>query len=149
MANTRTRKLALVAAGVVILVGLFVALRGRDDDESGAGPTTVTGTTTQGTTTVVDGEPPPVKPGPLTIKIVFRKAKPAGPRTLKVKKGRDVVLVVSADVVDEVHLHGYDIARPVAPGKPARIAFRATLPGVFEIELEERRVLLAEVEVRP
>ena len=37
----------------------------------------------------------------------------------------------------------------VAPGAPARIAFRATIPGRFEIELEDRGVQIAELTVNP
>ena len=59
-----------------------------------------------------------------------------------------VVLVVTSDVLDHVHVHGYDLLRDVGPGKPARIAFRATIPGRFEIELEDRHVPIAELTVR-
>ena len=62
------------------------------------------------------------------------------------EKGAPVVLVVRADVADHVHLHGYDVMRE---GAPARLAFRADLVGVFEVELEERKVPIAELEVRP
>ena len=31
--------------------------------------------------------------------------------------------------------HGYDVMRDIAPGKPGRIDFRATIPGRFEAEL--------------
>ncbi len=35
------------------------------------------------------------------------------------------MLVVTAEVTDHVHLHGYDLMADVAPGKPARIEFTA------------------------
>ena len=60
-----------------------------------------------------------------------------------------MLLVVRLDVADEVHLHGHDLSRPVAAGGSARIAFRATLPGRFEVELEERGAQIAELTVRP
>ena len=50
---------------------------------------------------------------------------------------------------DEAHLHGYDVSGPVAPGKTSRLAFSADVPGRFELELEQRGVVLAEIEVRP
>ena len=43
-------------------------------------------------------------------------------------------LLVSSDGNDEIHLHGYDITRNAAPGKPARFRFKADVEGVFEIE---------------
>ena len=59
------------------------------------------------------------------------------------------MLVVTSDVADEVHLHGYDISRDVAAGGTARIAFRATIPGRFEVELEDRGVQIADMTVEP
>ena len=66
-----------------------------------------------------------------------------------VDKGDRVVVLVTSDVADEVHVHGYDLMRDVAPGSPARIAFAATIPGRFEIELEDRGVQIAELTVNP
>ena len=66
-----------------------------------------------------------------------------------VDQGDRVVIVVTSDVADHVHLHGYDIMRDVAPGRPARIPFRATVPGRFEVELEDRSLQIADLTVRP
>jgi hypothetical protein len=66
-----------------------------------------------------------------------------------VDKGDRVVLVVTSDVADHVHLHGYDITRDVAAGGTARLPFRATLPGRFEVELENRGVKIADLTVEP
>ena len=37
----------------------------------------------------------------------------------------------------------------VGPGAPGTIRFTADAPGQFEIELEDRGLLIAELEVRP
>jgi heme/copper-type cytochrome/quinol oxidase subunit 2 len=66
-----------------------------------------------------------------------------------VKQGDRVEIVVTSDVADHVHLHGYDIMRDVAPGKTARIRFRANVPGRFEVELEDRGVQIADLTVKP
>jgi hypothetical protein len=58
-------------------------------------------------------------------------------------------IVVRSDVADEVHLHGYDISRDVAPGKPAQFKFNASIEGIFEIELEHRAVEIATLTVNP
>jgi hypothetical protein len=60
-----------------------------------------------------------------------------------------VVLVVTSDVADEIHLHGYDKSRDVAAGGTIRLPFRATIPGRFEAELESRGVQIAEITVQP
>ena len=85
-----------------------------------------------------------------TVSIRFRNGHVEGGLARPtLKQGDHVSLVVDADVSDEVHLHGYDIMRDVAPGRPARIDFRATVPGRFETELEHRKIPLAELEVQP
>ena len=59
------------------------------------------------------------------------------------------MLVVTSDVADEIHLHGYDKAKDVAAGGTIRIPFKATIPGRFEAELESRGVQIAEISVEP
>ena len=70
-------------------------------------------------------------------------------RRVTIKQGQRVTLIVSADVSDEVHVHGYDLMADVAPGSPARISFEASKPGRFEVELESRALQIAELSVTP
>ena len=65
------------------------------------------------------------------------------------RKGDRVVIVVRSDEPDEVHVHGYDLYRDVAPGRPARIAFVADVPGRFAVEFHERGTQIADLTVRP
>lgn len=58
-----------------------------------------------------------------------------GVRKLVRKKGQLLRFVVYSDRRFELHVHGYEIERIVAPGKPARFAFVARFEGVFEVEL--------------
>ena len=69
-------------------------------------------------------------------------------RRVRVDRGERVRIQVEADVTDEVHLHGYDLKRPVGPGKPATIEFAADLPGIYEVELEGAKRKLFDLEVR-
>jgi hypothetical protein len=140
----------IIAATVVVAAVLFVVLRPDDDDEPSA-----TTTTTQ-TNPTTDREPtvppprPPSPPPPARVRITVRDGRPVGGiRRVTVGRGRRIVLTVSADVSDHVHLHGYNVFRDVAPGRPARIAFRATILGTVEVELEERRIPVATVTVQP
>lgn len=64
-----------------------------------------------------------------------------------VEFGSTVGIVVSSNVADEVHLHGYDLLRPVGPGTDAVIVFEADIPGLFEVELEGAGELLFELQV--
>ena len=138
----------MAAVGLVVAVVLFLVL--RPDDESTT-PTTAP-TTTRATTTQTA---PATTTTPTTldlqrIRIDFRNGRVVGGiHRARVEQGERVRLVVRADLSDEVHLHGYDISRRIRPGAPTLIVFRATVVGQFEVELEERHIQLAEIEVRP
>lgn len=159
----QAKRLLIIAGGLAAVVVLFILLRPGDDGDEAAPATTQSQTTTAAETeteTAAETEtappPPPPPPAPKpkpqvsVIRITIRGGKPVGGiERPKVKKGRQVRFVVRSDVADHVHVHGYDLMRDVAPDKPATIAFRATIPGRFEVELEDRGLQIAELEVRP
>ncbi len=66
-----------------------------------------------------------------------------GPATIEAATGDVVTLVVSADVDDEVHVHGADATTAVVAGETVEVTFTADIPGQFEIELEDLGQLLA------
>ncbi len=61
--------------------------------------------------------------------------------------GEPVTLVVTGDVADEIHLHGYDLTTDLRPDTPAELTFDATVPGVFEVELHEAGTVLLTLQV--
>ena len=111
-------------------------------------PTTTTETTTETATTM---DPAPGPPPPVTLRISVRDGRPVGGIARPtVQRDDRVVLVVRSDVASEVHVHGYDLDGRVAPGSPARIRFRATIPGRFEIEMHAHpEFQIGELTVRP
>jgi carbamoylphosphate synthase small subunit len=130
--------------------GFLLASCGSDDGESAATTTEATTTSETTTTTTTTETTPPPPPGPTEIRIVVVDGAPKGGIVReRVEKNDRVVLVVRSDVADHVHLHGYDVMRDVAPGKPARLPFKATIPGVFEVELEDRGLQIADITVQP
>jgi len=155
---SRTRRLA--ATGLVACALAVIAGCGGDDDSNTVSTATPDGTTatepvettaaTPEPTPDPQPKPKPEQPAVVTVKIVVNDGRAVGgivrPR---VKKGQKLTLVVTVDVADHVHLHGYDKMVDVAPGRPARLPFTATIPGRFEVELEDSGVQIAEVEVRP
>ena len=158
--NADFRKVALIAAALGLIISLFFALRGGDDDETAqttAAQTTTAQTTTEAppaTTETATTQSPPATTaqGTATIRInyVVVGGKPRGGIARdSIDQGRNVVISVTSDVADEVHVHGYDLMADVAPGAPATIRFKADAPGRFEIELENTGVQIAELEVRP
>jgi hypothetical protein len=134
---------------VAAVIVLFVVLRPENDSEGRATSTVETRNTTQRTTspTTTTTAKPPAR---TRVTIAVRGGRVSGGiRRVTVPKGTRVELVVTADLADEVHLHGYDRSRDVAPGAPARLLFRATTSGRFEVELEQRKLQIAEITVRP
>jgi len=72
-----------------------------------------------------------------TIQVRYAGGTITGGGRVPVKLGTSVTLEVTSDVADEVHVHGYDLMQDVTPDGPATVTFDATIPGVFEVELEE------------
>jgi heme/copper-type cytochrome/quinol oxidase subunit 2 len=64
-----------------------------------------------------------------------------------VRAGEHVTLVITSDVADEVHVHGYDVEAELSPGEPVELTFDATVPGVFEVELHEADTVLLTLQV--
>ena len=135
---SRSQRIGLVVAAVAVAVLAFViASPGADDDGDTAGQSapatqTETGGGAESTPTETEAPAPP-KPEVTRIRIRGGEAV-GGPREIKAKKGDTVVIVVSADAPDEIHLHGYDIYKKAAPGQPGRFTFKANFEGEFEIE---------------
>jgi plastocyanin len=131
----RNQRIGLVVAALVVAVVAFVvASPGGGDDGDKAAQTTPAAQTQTGTGTETQTEAPP-PPKPEVTRIQIRGGElVGGPAEIKVKKGDTVVIVVSADAPDDIHLHGYDIEEKVEPGQPARFRFKANIEGEFEIE---------------
>ena len=141
---------------VAVAAGAF-ALAGCGGDNGSQVTTTTDTSTVETTTTATDttatettATETTATPKPTTIVIVVDNGRPRGGiKRPTLQKGDKVVVVVRTDAGEEVHLHGYDIEKPVTPGTPVRIPFTANLPGRFELELHHPDALLAVLEVRP
>jgi hypothetical protein len=70
-----------------------------------------------------------------------------GLERVPVALGSEVTISVTADVADELHLHGYDLFVDLSPGVAGEITFVAEIPGVFEAELEAAGIPVVELEV--
>lgn len=145
-------KVALAVAAVAVAIVLLVVLRPGDEDDE-AEPTTPATTVVTTTVTETNGETTTTTTAtteePVRAEIVVEGGEVSGPERVRLEEGQRLVLVVRADVVDHVHVHGYDVLRDVGPGQPARFAFRVTDPGRFDVELEDRQQPLTELVVSP
>ena len=146
MQRTITSALALV-----LTTGLLAACGGSDSagttsTDAPAATTATAAATTAAATTAPAGTA--VAPDVLTIKVVDEKPV-GGVAKLKVKKGEQIRFAVESDSKQEVHLHGYDVAKDAAPGAPAEFDVKATIEGVFEAELEDPGVQILKLTVEP
>ena len=108
-------------------------------DDSSTGSTASTGVT-QATTTSTGVTQ--------VITISYTGGKIEGGGRKQVAKGSTVTLQVTSDIVDEVHLHGYDKAVNTVADQPVQIVFKADASGVFEVELEKKGLKLVDIEVK-
>jgi FtsP/CotA-like multicopper oxidase with cupredoxin domain len=117
--------LYLIGAAVLIVAALFLVLR----------PTQPTVPT-----------PAQVK----TYEIIIKDQKlVSGSETITVTEGDEVKLVVTADIKEELHLHGYDRSVEMEANVPAELAFTANLTGRFIYELEGSKTDIGAIEVQP
>lgn len=145
-------RIVLLATTALAAVILFLVLRPDDDGPTQAATTTTETSTATGTTeteTETGGTTTAETPSAARIRIQARGDGSGSIRRVTIEQGQRVTLIVSADVADEVHVHGYDLMADVAPGSPARISFEASVPGRFEVELESRVIQIAELRVNP
>jgi hypothetical protein len=116
---------------VIVAVVLLIVLKGGG--ESSSNDTTVAG-----------------KAAPITTIVVDQNGKPVGGiAEISLNEGEEARFKVESAVADEVHMHGYDIAKDVRAGGTVTFDFPATLEGVFEAELESRKEQILELRVNP
>ena len=145
-------------AAIAVVVVLFVVLQDSgSDDDSGSAGTDATTTTQTNADEGDQGEEKPDKPPkpqkpeePEVPTIEVRGGQPVGGvAELEFDQGDDIVFKVSSDVSDHVHLHGYDVMEDVVAGETVTVSVPATIEGVFEAELEDSVVPIAEITVNP
>ena len=154
--QSNSARALLALATVAVLVAAFFIFKDDGDDE--AEPSAVV---TQSTTTAGGGgggEPAkaekPDKPKPPaepegTVIVVKNGQPEGGVAELDYTTGDQIQFTVESDVDEGIHVHGYDIEQEVKAGGKSSFDFAAELEGVFEIELENSAVPIAELTVSP
>ena len=82
----------------------------------------------------------------ISVSVKDGKVSPATHR-VKIAKGNQVRLIVTSDVDDEAHVHGYEIEKELMAGQPTTIEFTADQQGLFEVETHESGLQLLQLEV--
>lgn len=141
----RSRRATVLLVGALV-VGLVTGC-GTTVDTSAIGPSA---TPTAPSAGLSDDTAPLVEapPNGVVVSVLFeqgRLARKSG--QVGVERGSTVLLAVSADVADEIHLHGYERVARTNPGDRAVLEFTADRPGVYIAELERSGVRLLEVTV--
>ena len=98
-------------------------------------------------------EPPPSEPEEepetagqtIELEIIDGKLE-GGARREAVNLGGEVTLRVSGNSRGGVHVHGYDLYVRLEEGA-GELVFEASIPGVFEVEMEDSHTLLIQLEV--
>jgi FtsP/CotA-like multicopper oxidase with cupredoxin domain len=149
----RAQRFALLGiAAVIAVVAVFVLADSSEDNGDGeqsaatatatAQPTeTPAATEEEETPTATPTAEPTPEPPP-----VLRAGRVA---ELEYTQGDTVRIRARSDVPEEVHVHGYDLATDVEPGKTATMEFEADITGIFEIEFELSGEPIAELKVEP
>ena len=128
MSKVGIRNLVAVLVTLILLVVLFLLLRPQ---ESSAPQSSEAGETQE---------------EPVALAINGNNMYPA---EVSVTEGNHVNLQISSDHPIELHLHGYDLEKEVAPGEPAELAFDATITGRFAIEDHNTETELGVLLVQP
>ena len=135
---------AVIAVLAVVLIG-----GGKDESET---PTT----TSQTTPTPTPDEPEPVETAtPTSTPTATPTPEPPplleGGKVTKLRftEGDTVTFRVVSDVPEEVHVHGYDIAKDLEPGKVVTVSFKGDITGIFEIEYEHAGEQIGQLRVDP
>lgn len=134
-----------IAAAIAIVAVVLLAGGGDETDKASNPAPTATPSATR---EPAEAEPqatetptPTPKPPPLL--------QAGEEKTLTFNEGDTVRFRVRNPTAEEVHVHGYDIMKDLEPGKTATVSFKASITGVFEIELEGSGTLLAQLKVEP
>lgn len=123
-----------------LLLPAVVALSGC----AGTAPAATGSSTGRGSSAAAGASAPAART--ITVTVTHGKAHGDTGR-IPVPTNTPVTLVVTSDTADEVHLHGYDIEKELAPGTPTTLRFVANVPGVFEVELHKLDLVIVHLQV--
>ena len=138
---SRRQRFTFLAIAVAIAVVAIVVLADSSEDDTEPNPSSATAAATAPSeastqTPTPTPTPPPLLTGDKVTELEFTE-------------GETVRFRVRSDTPDEVHVHGYNIAKDVEVGQTATMSFKATITGIFEIEFEHSGTQIAELKVEP
>jgi hypothetical protein len=150
MKHSKTLFLLLATA----LAALSLAACGGGDDDTTSAAAETTATAPSGDTGGDETTAPSTNTADNTLEkvptIIVKNGEPVGGvQELEFDSGEQIRFKVSSDAAEEIHVHGYDIAKEVPAGGSVEFDFPAEIEGIFEAELEGLGVQIAELRVNP
>jgi FtsP/CotA-like multicopper oxidase with cupredoxin domain len=144
---SRAQRFTFLGIAVVIAIVAVIVLADSSEDDTtpnnanAIATATATPTSDQSaeetpTPTATPKPQPPLLDGSKVVKLEFTE-------------GDTVRFRVTSDTPEEVHIHGYNIAKDLEPGKVTTVSFPASITGIFEIEYEGQGKQIAELRVDP
>ena len=146
---SRNQRLGFLGiAAVIAIVAVIVLTAGGGNDEQEATNSASTRTATPSATATEDGATPTPTPTPTP------KPKPpllqAGKVTkLRFDEGETVRFRARSAKAEEIHVHGYDRYVDLPAGETVTESFKASITGIFEVELHGSGEQIAELRVDP
>lgn len=130
----RLGRATITVIGLVIGLAAGCSGSGRTPSADNSGPASVISTA-------------PVTGKSIEIAVTAGKVTPA-PGRVEVAQGTRLRLVVTSDVADQIHVHGYDEEAHLQAGTPATLEWAADIPGVFDVETHQTGTVLVQLLVR-
>jgi hypothetical protein len=140
---------AAIALAAVIVIGTGGGGGGDDDVTTSAVVETPTPRAADTPAPTTDDRPAAATTPAATPRPSIPVMSAAKPRRVVVRQGQTVRFAVRSDIDEEIHLHGYDRAKPIKAGGRVVMTLKADLTGRFEVELENSGAPVGELEVRP
>ena len=136
---SRGQRLTFLGIAAIIAVVAVIVLSGGGDETEKAADATAT--PSREVDAMATPTPTPKPKPPLLLG--------GRERTLSFDQGDTVRFRVRHGEAEEVHIHGYDIKKDLAANETANVSFEASIPGIFEIELEHSGTPLGRLKVEP
>jgi hypothetical protein len=146
---SRAQRLTFLAIAAVIAVFAVVFIGGSEEETADpAAETSEPTPTPTGDGDDDDPEPtstPTATPTPTPVPTL------KGGEVTKLRSTEDetVRFRVTSDEPEEVHVHGYDIAKDIGAGETVTVSFKADITGIFEIEYEHAKEQIGQLRVDP
>ncbi len=143
---------ALVPALVAVLLTGCAAGQEQQDTAAPAPSSSPQASTPEPSALPSQAQTPTAAPSPTpsvrTVAVAFAGGQVTGTSGREeVPVGEPVVLRISSDVAEEVHVHGYDAYGDIPAGGSVDIPLTADIPGVFEVELHDSGKVLFQLRV--